>query len=141
MKAVIIIRCSVGGIFISEGIQKFLFSDSVGAGRFLKIGIPFPEFSAPMVGAFEILCGTLVLLGLVVRVAVIPLIVIITTAIVTTKIPIGIASGVFKMAHEARTDYAMLLSLIYLLIVGAGAYSIEASMSNKKTKAHTHGSA
>ncbi|MDZ4371896.1 MAG: DoxX family protein, partial [Phenylobacterium sp.] len=71
--ATLLIRCMVGGVFLSEGIQKFLFAADVGAGRFAKIGIPSPEILAPMVGAFEIGCGVLVLLGLFTRLAVIPL--------------------------------------------------------------------
>lgn len=141
MKAILIIRCSVGAIFLSEGIQKFLFPDSVGAGRFLSIGIPFPEFTAPLVGSFEILCGILVLLGLITRFAVIPLIVIITTAIITTKIPLLIKSGFFKMAHEARTDYAMLLSLIFLFVVGAGWHSLDTYLSNRRKREAAHGDA
>lgn len=135
-KAIILIRCSVGAIFLSEGIQKFLFPDSVGAGRFLNIGIPFPEFTAPMVGSLEIVCGLLVLLGLATRYAVIPLIVIITTAIITTKIPILLKSGFFKTAHEARTDYSMLLSLVYLFIVGPGSYSFDSALSKKNQGSH-----
>jgi putative oxidoreductase len=138
MTATILIRCSVGAIFLSEGIQKFLFPMDLGVGRFAKIGIPMPEILAPMVGSFEIICGVFVLLGLAIRLAVIPLICVITTAIIATKIPILIKSGFFKMAHEARTDYAMLLSLIFLLVVGAGKYSIDALISNKKELKEKH---
>ncbi len=134
MKAIILIRCSVGAIFISEGIQKFLFPETVGSGRFESIGIPFPEFTAPFVGSFEISCGFLVLIGLGIRFAVIPLLVIIITAILTTKIPIFLNSGFFKMAHEARTDYSMLLSLIFLLLVGAGNYSLDQALAIRKFK-------
>lgn len=134
MKAIILIRCSVGLIFLSEGIQKFLFPASIGAGRFLKIGIPFPEFAAPFAGSFEIVCGLLVLVGLWTRFAVIPLIVIISTAICTTKVPILIKQGFWNMAHEARTDFSMLLSLIFLLIVGAGTWSADAYF--RKNKPH-----
>lgn len=133
MKAIILIRCSVGVIFLSEGLQKFLFPDAVGAARFESIGIPYPEFAALFVGSFEIICGLLVLIGLWVRLAVIPLLVIIITAIITTKIPILLSSGFFKMAHEARTDYAMLLSLIFLLLVGAGNYSCDRSSVLKRS--------
>lgn len=121
----IIIRLSVGAIFLSEGIQKFLFPDSVGAGRFAKIGLPSPEFLAPFVGTFEILCGILILVGFVTRLATIPLIAIILTAIATTKVPILLEQGFWKMAHEARTDYAMLMSLIFLLIVGSGRIALD----------------
>jgi uncharacterized membrane protein YphA (DoxX/SURF4 family) len=127
--AVIIIRLMVGGVFISEGIQKFLFPAEVGAGRFAKIGFPSPEFVAPFVGYFEIACGTLVLLGLLTRFAVIPLVVVMLTAIATTKIPILLNDGFWKMAHEARTDWSMLLGLLFLLIVGAGQWSMDALWS------------
>jgi putative oxidoreductase len=127
--AVIITRLMVGGVFISEGIQKFLFPAEVGAGRFAKIGIPSPESVAPFVGCFEIGCGTLVLLGLLTRFAVIPLVIVMLTAIVTTKIPILLNDGFWKMAHEARADWSMLLGCLFLLIVGAGQWSMDALWS------------
>lgn len=123
---VILIRLMVGAVFVSEGIQKFLFAVEVGAGRFAKIGIPKPETIAPVVGGFEIACGALVLIGLFTRLAVLPLIAIMLTAIVTTKIPILMNDGFWKMAHEARTDWSMLLGSLFLLIVGAGPWSIDA---------------
>jgi uncharacterized membrane protein YphA (DoxX/SURF4 family) len=121
--AVILIRLMVGAVFVSEGIQKFLFPAEVGAGRFEKIGFQSPEIVAPFVGSFEIACGGLVLAGLFTRLAAIPLIVIMLTAIATTKIPILNEHGFWKMAHEARTDWSMLLGLLFLLIVGAGRWS------------------
>lgn len=127
--AVVLVRLLVGAVFLSEGIQKFLFPDAVGAGRFAKIGIPAPEIMAPFVGSFEIACGSLVLLGLFTRLAAIPLIVVMLVAISTTKVPILLKEGFWKMAHEARTDWSMLLGAIFLLIVGAGAWSLDALLS------------
>jgi len=124
--AVIIIRLMVGAVFISEGIQKFLNPAEVGSGRFEKIGIPSPQIVAPLVACFEIGCGTLVLAGAFTRLAVLPLIVIMLTAITTTKIPILMNEGFWKLAHEARTDWSMLLASIFLLVVGGGAWSIDA---------------
>jgi uncharacterized membrane protein YphA (DoxX/SURF4 family) len=118
--AVILIRLLVGAVFLSEGIQKFLFPDALGAGRFAKIGIPSPEFFGPLVGAFEITCGTLVLLGLGTRLAAGPLLVIICVAMLTTKLPMLARDGFWKAAHESRTDWSMLLGLLFLLIVGGG---------------------
>jgi len=86
--AVWLIRLAVGAVFLSEGIQKFLYSADVGAGRFEKIGLPLPEVLAPLVGGFEIVCGALILIGLVTRLAAIPLLVVMSTAIYSTKIPI-----------------------------------------------------
>jgi uncharacterized membrane protein YphA (DoxX/SURF4 family) len=134
-KATVLIRLAVGAVFLSEGIQKFLFPADIGAGRFAKIGLPSPEVLAPFVGTFEIACGWLVLLGLFTRLAAIPLLIIMCEAIYSTKIPILMKSGFWKMAHEARTDYAMLLGSLFLLIVGAGALSLDARIAAKRTAA------
>jgi putative oxidoreductase len=129
--AVILIRLLVGGVFLSEGIQKFLYPEQLGVGRFVKIGIPHPEIMAPVVGCFEVTCGSLVIAGLLTRLAAIPLIVIISVAIWTTKIPMFWKSGFWNMAHEARTDYCMLLGGICLLIVGAGMWSLDRWLSGR----------
>ena len=129
-KALILIRLVVGAVFLSEGIQKFLFAADLGAGRFAKIGIPLPDVLGPVVGGFEIVCGLLVLIGLLTRVAVIPLLAIMAVAIASTKFPMIGKSGIWKTLHEGRTDYAMLLCLIYLLITGAGSLSVDAKALN-----------
>src|SRR6516225_7114836 len=118
--ATVLIRVMVGWVFLSEGIQKFLFPDALGVGRFTKIGIPAPQFFAPFVGGVEIVCGVLLIVGLLTRLASIPLLIDILVAIATTKIPMLFKEGFWKTAHEARTDYAMLLGLVFLLLVGAG---------------------
>ncbi len=123
--ATVLIRLAVGSVFLSEGIQKFLFPDARGVGRFIKIGIPSPEILAPFVGCVEIVCGALILLGLATRLAAVPLIVVMSTAIATTKIPIFVNEGFWAMAHEARTDFSMLLGSLFLLIVGAGPASLD----------------
>jgi putative oxidoreductase len=124
-RATILVRLLVGGVFLSEGIQKFLFPAALGVGRFIKIGIPSPQFFAPFVGVVEIVCGTLLIIGLFTRMATIPLIIDIVVAIVTTKIPMLYKAGFWSTAHEARTDYCMLLGLIFLLWVGSGPLSID----------------
>lgn len=126
--AVVLIRLLVGAVFLSEGIQKFLFSDQLGIGRFTKIGIPMPELMAPFVGGVEIVCGAMVLVGFLTRLAAIPLAIDMFVAIASTKIPILVSRGFWAMAHEARTDYSMLLGSIFLLIVGAGRWSLDCSM-------------
>jgi len=131
--AVILVRLMVGAVFLSEGIQKFLLPDAVGAGRFAKIGFESPEVVAQFVACFEIACGSLVLLGLLTRLAVIPLIVIMLTAIYTTKFEIFQQDGFWKMAHEARTDWSMLLGSVFLLIVGAGPWSADAYWTRNRT--------
>jgi len=123
--AVILIRILVGWVFVSEGIQKFLFPAQLGVGRFEKIGIPAPHFMAPFVGAVEIIFGELLIVGLFTRPATIPLLCVIITAIVTTKVPMLHAGGAWSMLHEARTDFSMLLGLLFLLIVGSGGLALD----------------
>ena len=140
----ILIRLMVGAVFLTEGFQKFLFPGEVGASRFARIGIPNPEVMAPFVGVVEIVCGTFLLLGLLTRLAAIPLIIIMLVAILSTKIPILLGhsfwgfslrnvpyGGFWGMAHEARTDFSMLLGSIFLLIVGAGSLSIDRYLLRK----------
>jgi putative oxidoreductase len=123
---VVLIRLMVGAVFLSEGIQKFLFPAELGAGRFAKIGLPSPDALAPFVATFEVGCGLLVLAGGLTRLAALPLITIMCVAIGTTKVPILLGRGFWSMAHEARTDFSMLLGSIFLLIVGAGPWSVDA---------------
>jgi len=126
-------RLVVGLIFLSEGIQKFLFPEIEGTGRFTRIGFSDPSFWAYFVGTFEIICGFFVLIGLLTRIASLPLLVIMITAFVTTKWPILIHKGFWTMAHEYRTDFAMTLLLVYLLIFGAGKLSVD-SLINRSIK-------
>ena len=123
--AISLIRLMVGTVFLSEGLQKFLFPALRGTGRFEKTGFPSPEFMGPFVGSFEILCGTLVLFGFFTRFAAVPLLIIMLTAILTTKLPIFINDGFWEMMHAGRTDWAMLLGSIFLIIKGGGKYSID----------------
>ena len=119
-------RLVVGLVFLSEGIQKFLFPESVGAGRFAKIGFTHPEFWAYFTACFEIVCGAFVATGLLTRLASIPLLIIMTTAFVTTKYPLLVEKGFWIMAHEYRTDFAMTMLLILLIRYGAGKISLDA---------------
>lgn len=118
-------RLIVGMVFLSEGIQKFLFPELVGAGRFEKIGFANPEFLAAFVASFEIACGILVLLGFTVRLAVIPLFIIMMTALAATKIPFLQERGFWQMAHDSRTDFAITLLVVFLFVYGAGRFSID----------------
>src|SRR5579862_1775457 len=127
--AVILVRILVGWVFLSEGIQKFLFPAALGAGRFARIGIPAPQFFGPLVGVVEIVCGTMVIVGLLTRLATIPLVIDICVAIATTKVSMLSKSGFWATMHEARTDFCMLLGLVFLLIVGSGRLSIDGRMT------------
>lgn len=127
-KTTLLIRLMVGAVFLSEGIQKFLFPDTLGSGRFAKIGLPNPEFLGSLVGNFEIICGVFILIGLLTRVASIPLIIIMLVAIATTKSEVLAKEGFWEMMHGSRTDWAMLLGSIFLLIKGGGNWSIDKNL-------------
>jgi len=124
-KTTIIIRLIVGLVFLSEGIQKFLFPAIRGAGRFDKIGLPFPDFLGSFVGTFEILCGILILIGLFTRIASIPTFIIMVVALATTKLEILSVDGFWQMMHSSRTDWAMLLGSLFLIIKGGGNWSAD----------------
>jgi putative oxidoreductase len=127
--AAVLIRLMVGAVFMSEGIQKFLFPTEIGSGRFAKIGLPAPEILAPFVGSVEVIAGGLVLLGLGTRFAAVPLLVIMSVALATTKWPILIDRGLWAAAHESRTDWSMFLGSLFLLIERAGRWSMDAKLS------------
>lgn len=130
----IIIRIMVGIVFLSEGIQKIIFPAIRGAGRFEKIGLPSPEFLGTFVGTFEIVCGILLLLGLLTRLASLPLIIIMLVAIVTTKVDILTNDGFWEMMHASRTDWAMLLGSFFLILKGSGRFSLDWFILNRKNK-------
>lgn len=123
--ATVIIRSIVGYIFVAEGLQKFLYSDALGVRRFLKIGIPYAEVMAPLVGICEIFFGGLIFVGALTRLATLPQIVIMLVALATTKLSLLGSQGLLPFTHEARNDLLMLFGLIFLLKKGAGAYSVD----------------
>ena len=134
----LLLRVLVGWVFLSEGIQKFLYPGALGSGRFAKIGIPFPHFTGPFVGVVEIVCGAMLILGLLMRPAALVLLIDITVAILTTKIPVLLGHGYLgftlmqlphygflSMVHEARTHFSMWFGLVFLLSTGPGRWSVD----------------
>jgi putative oxidoreductase len=140
----ILVRLLLAGVFVPEGIQKLIFPDMLGAGRFERIGIPAPELMGPFVGWVELVCGLLLLAGYWARAAAVPIIATMVVAIVSTKLPILLGRdwwmfkvrsletyGFWSMAHETRTDWAMLLGAIYVMLAGAGRWSVDAARWRK----------
>ncbi len=132
-RSALLIRLSVGLIFFTQGILKFT-DPHWGVLRFTKIGFPYPDFTAHFVGTFEILCGFLVLIGLLTRLASIPLLIVNLTAIATTKIPelLRPEQGFWFMISDGRTDFAMFTGILFLLLVGGGAWTLDARIAEKK---------
>lgn len=130
--AALVLRVTVGGVFVSEGIQKFLFAAELGAGRFAKIGIPAPSLMAPFVGVIEISLGLLLMLGVATRLVCIPLLVNMAVAITSTKLVTFGKNGFWKTMHEARTDLLMIAGLLVLVAIGAGPLSIDGGRARKR---------
>jgi len=141
-RATLLVRVAVGSVFISSGLVKFLF-DNQGPGRFAKIGMPAAPALASFVGATEIVCGTLLLVGLFVRVAALPLVIDMVVAIVTTKLPLLFGAGpepvaappktgFWAFAYQARLDVTMLTACVFLVIAGAGLLSVDALLSRRR---------
>jgi len=137
--SVVIVRLLVGAVFLSEGIQKFLFPDADGVGRFGRIGIPAPEILAPFVAVTEIVCGAMIVAGLLTRLVSVPLLVVMCVAIVSTKLPVLLGHtvwgfslpklsqyGFWSMAHEGRADFSMFMCLAFLIVAGGGRWSADA---------------
>jgi uncharacterized membrane protein YphA (DoxX/SURF4 family) len=149
--ATVLIRVMVGAVFVSEGIQKFIYPDALGPERFAAMGFAAPAFWATLVGSTEIVAGLMVTLGLLTRAASLALAAVMLVAIVTTKIPILLGHdigpfrvrsldtyGFWSMAHEARTDWSMLLGSFFLIIVGAGPWSLDARIGERAASSSAH---
>jgi putative oxidoreductase len=131
--SVLFVRLAVGLIFLTQGILKYTDAH-MGIERFTRIGFPHPYFTAHFVGAFEVVCGLLVLLGLWTRASAVPLLIVISTAIATTKTPalFRAGQGFWFVVSDARTDFAMFCSLIFLIAIGGGAWSLDARRGPQK---------
>jgi uncharacterized membrane protein YphA (DoxX/SURF4 family) len=141
-RSVLIMRIMVGGVFLSEGILKFVYTNQ-GVGRFTKIGIPAPELTATFVGSLEIAGGMLLMAGLFTRVIAIPFIIEMVVAILTTKVSLYLGTsplplppalpkvGFWAVMHETRSDYAQILTSIFLLVAGPGSWSLDALLRRR----------
>jgi uncharacterized membrane protein YphA (DoxX/SURF4 family) len=125
----LLIRVVVGLVFVVEGILKFIRPDELGWGRFTTIGIPYPHILAPLVGGFEIAGGLAIAVGVFAGDAALVLLVVMVTALVTTKVPILLGRtlgpfslmklaqyGVLSFLHEARVDLCMIFGLTAVAI-------------------------
>src|ERR1035438_6843732 len=124
-RSILLVRLAVSLIFFTQGILKYI-DPNMGVVRFTRIGFPHPYFTAHFVGTFEVLCGLLLFLGLWTRLVSIPLLIVITTAIATTKIPelFRTNQGFWYMVSDARTDFATLVIGGYTHFLTAGSDNV-----------------
>ena len=144
-KSILLLRLMAGGVFFWEGILKFVYVNQ-GVGRFTKLGIPFPHFTATSIGYLEIVGGLLLLTGLMTRLIAIPFVGEMIVAILSTKISMYLGTsplplppappqvGFWAVLHEIRSEYAQILTVIFLLVNGPGKWSLDAVLLRKWRK-------
>jgi putative oxidoreductase len=145
-KSILICRIMAGGVFLWEGILKFVYTNQ-GVGRFTKLGIPFPHFTANFIACLEIGGGILLLTGLITRMIAIPFVAEMIVAILSTKISLYLGRsplplppapptiGIWAVLHEVRSEYAQLLADLFLMINGPGKWSLDALLHGKRQAA------
>lgn len=139
-RATVLLRAMAGGVFFWEGILKFVYVNQ-GVGRFTKLAIPFPPFTAPFVGCLEIAGGLMLIFGLGTRLITIPLVVEMLVAMLSTKPALFLGTsplplppsppqiGIWAVLHEIRSEYAQLMTCLFLLFAGPGPASLDAWLS------------
>ena len=144
-KSTIYLRVMAGGVFFWEGILKFVYANQ-GIGRFTKLGMPLPHFTADFVACLEIVGGLLLLSGWLTRLIAIPFIAEMIVAILSTKISLYLGTsplplpaappkvGMWAVLHEVRSEYAQLLTVLFLMINGPGKWSLDALFAKKLAK-------
>jgi len=145
-RSILLLRLMAGGVFFWEGLLKFAYANQ-GVGRFTKLGIPFPAFTANFIGGLEIVGGLLILSGFLTRFIAVPFIAEMIVAILSTKISIFLGTsplplppappkmGMWAVLHEIRSDYAQIMTSAFLLINGPGQWSLDAVLSRKSRSA------
>jgi uncharacterized membrane protein YphA (DoxX/SURF4 family) len=134
--SIVLIRLMTGGVFFWEGLLKFAYPNQ-GVGRFTKLGFPFPEVTAHFVGSAEIIGGLFLLFGIFTRFTAFYFIIQMIVAVLATKISLYLGTsplplppappkvGFWAVLHEIRSDYAQILTSIFLLIEGSGRISLD----------------
>ncbi len=142
-KSTLYLRVMAGGVFFWEGILKFVYANQ-GIGRFTKLGMPMPHFTADFVATLEIVGGLLLLTGLLTRLITIPFIIEMIVAMLSTKISLYLGTsplplppappkvGMWAVLHEVRSEYAQLLTVVFLMINGPGRWSLDALLARKR---------
>jgi putative oxidoreductase len=142
-KSTLLLRLMAGGVFLSEGILKFVYTNQ-GVGRFTKLGLPLPHLTATFVGGLEIVGGILIIAGLLTRFIAIPFIIEMVVALLATKISLYLGTsplplppspptvGFWAVMHEARSEYAQILTTIFLFVAGPGSLSLDAVLRRRR---------
>jgi uncharacterized membrane protein YphA (DoxX/SURF4 family) len=142
-KSTLLLRLMAGGVFFWEGLLKFVYPNQ-GVGRFTKLAIPFPHYTATFIGGLEIVGGLLLLAGLTTRLIAIPFVGEMIVAILSTKISLYLGTsplplppappqvGFWAVLHEIRSEYAQMLIVMFLMVNGPGKWSLDAVLPRRR---------
>ena len=141
--ATVALRLMAGGVFFWEGLLKFVYVNQ-GVGRFTKLGMPAPDMTANFVACVEIVGGLLLLAGLLTRYVAFTFIIEMLVAMASTKIGVFLGNsplpappsppfdGFWAVLHEIRSEYAQLLTAVFLFVAGSGPWSVDAFLASKR---------
>jgi len=144
-RSTILVRLMGGAVFFWEGMLKFVYVNQ-GIGRFTKIGIPMPGPTADFVAVLEIVGGLLLMSGLLTRLIAVPFVIEMIVAILSTKVALYLGTsplplppappqiGVWAVLHEIRSDYAQIMSVLFLLVAGPGPWSLDAVLARARDR-------
>jgi len=143
-RSTVLIRCMAGTVFLWEGILKFVYVNQ-GVGRFTKLGMPLPELTANFVAVLEIVGGLLLIAGLMTRLIAIPFVIEMIVAMLSTKITLYLGTsplplppsppqiGMWAVLHEIRSEYAQIMSALFLFAAGPGPWSLDALLARRRS--------
>ncbi len=144
----VVLRLMAGSVFLWEGVLKLVYANQ-GVGRFTKLGFPWPAATADFVALVEIVGGALLLVGLCTRLVAAVFIVEMIVAMLSTKpalflgtspLPLPAAPpkiGAWAVLHEVRSEWAQLLTSLFLLLEGPGRWSLDARAATASASLRT----
>jgi putative oxidoreductase len=124
--ALLILRVSLGAIFLLHGLDKFDVGIEMIEGMFTQWGVPAPGVTAPLVAVLEIVGGLALILGAGTRVAAAVLSLVLLGAIFYVKADLGVIST--EPMPGAEVDLALLGGLIAVLVIGPGSLSVDGAL-------------